>query len=142
MSYDMLVKRLYSCAANMCPCEEDVKEGCWDGMLNEAAEAIEKLQHNVETETNSRRFWHNAFLKEHEKVKSLYQLINSHIQPQPEPKTHLDAIKEMSVEDFVEATQRGCPTPHYPCSYATDGSENCISCWIKYLNSPLEVDNA
>lgn len=41
--YTELVRQLRSCADHRCECEEDIKEGCWDGMMYEAADAIEEL---------------------------------------------------------------------------------------------------
>lgn len=41
--YTDLARRLRSCAAHRCECEEDIKEGCWDGMMQAAADAIEQL---------------------------------------------------------------------------------------------------
>lgn len=47
--YKKLVKNLRSCALHKCDCEESVKDGCWDGMMTEAADAIEKLLQDIST---------------------------------------------------------------------------------------------
>ena len=48
-NYEKLKNKLYSCASHTCICEEEMKDGCWDGLIVEAADAIDNLLQELES---------------------------------------------------------------------------------------------
>lgn len=60
-NYEELVEQLRCCASHRCNCAEEVKDGCWDGMILEAADAIEGLMRDRDVWKETADDWRDAY---------------------------------------------------------------------------------
>lgn len=138
--YEEQIEKLRSCASHICKCEEDVKEGCWDGMMNEAADIIEKLEKEVSAEVNSRRFWHEAFLTQHDKVKKLYHLTHSSTKLTQFDSSFTPAVNMIVSERDRQKTLWGEVTDNTPFEWMSilgeEFGELCLAVNETYFKNP------
>lgn len=74
-------------------------------------------------------------------VKSALRPLSELRTPFPEaepvrPKTGLDRIREMGVEEILDLFLHDCPCPPPMATVSCDGSIGCRLCWIRYLDNP------